>query len=132
LRSTTLDSLHTGVSPGSIGWQYTYSGPLSSADLCTTTLGISPSNPVPVPVTCRTSSKRDFIVFIVMGLHTVSSYSIYLLMGVYGTREKESNQFCGVKVARTDFDLALGWGLDVIVNPGQGGGFKPNTILVGI
>jgi hypothetical protein len=23
LRSTTLDSLHTGVSPGSIGWQYT-------------------------------------------------------------------------------------------------------------
>jgi hypothetical protein len=27
LRSTTLDSLHTGVSPGSIGWQYTYIGP---------------------------------------------------------------------------------------------------------
>ena len=54
MRSSTLDSLHTGVSPGSIGWQYAYSGPLSSADLCTTTLGISPSNPVPVPVTCRT------------------------------------------------------------------------------
>ena len=54
MRSTTLDSLHTGVSPGSIGWQYTYSGPLESADFCTTTLGISPSNPVPVPVTCRT------------------------------------------------------------------------------
>jgi hypothetical protein len=40
LRSTTLDSLHTGVSPGSIGWQYTYSGHLSSADFYQTTLGI--------------------------------------------------------------------------------------------
>jgi hypothetical protein len=27
LRSSTLDSLHTGVSPGSIGCAYTYSGP---------------------------------------------------------------------------------------------------------
>ncbi len=27
LRSTTLDSLHTGVSPGSIGCEYAYSGP---------------------------------------------------------------------------------------------------------
>jgi hypothetical protein len=26
LRSSTLDSLHTGVSPGSIGCAYTYSG----------------------------------------------------------------------------------------------------------
>jgi hypothetical protein len=40
LRSTTLDSLHTGVSPGSIGCEYTYSGPLRSADFYTTTLGI--------------------------------------------------------------------------------------------
>ncbi len=27
LRSSTLDSLHTGVSPGNIGCAYTYSGP---------------------------------------------------------------------------------------------------------
>jgi hypothetical protein len=55
LRSSTLDSLHTGVSPGSIGCAYTYSGPFRErADIYTTTLGIPPSNPDPVPVTCRT------------------------------------------------------------------------------
>ncbi len=41
--------------PGSIGCAYTYSGPFRvRADICTTTLGIPPSNPDPVPVTYRT------------------------------------------------------------------------------
>jgi hypothetical protein len=33
LRSSTLDSLHTGVSPGSIGCEYTYSGPFREAQI---------------------------------------------------------------------------------------------------
>jgi hypothetical protein len=33
LRSSTLDSLHTGVSPGSIGCAYTYSGPFRDAQI---------------------------------------------------------------------------------------------------
>jgi len=33
LRSSTLDSLHTGVSPGSIGCAYTYSGPFREAQI---------------------------------------------------------------------------------------------------
>ncbi len=33
MRSSTLDSLHTGVSPGSIGCVYTYSGPFKEAQI---------------------------------------------------------------------------------------------------
>jgi hypothetical protein len=33
LRSSTLDSLHTGVSPGSIGCAYTYNGPFREAQI---------------------------------------------------------------------------------------------------
>ena len=33
MRSSTLDSLHTGVSPGSIGCAYTYSGPFREAQI---------------------------------------------------------------------------------------------------
>jgi hypothetical protein len=33
LRSSTLDSLHTGVSPGSIGCAYTYTGPFREAQI---------------------------------------------------------------------------------------------------
>jgi len=46
LRSSTLDSLHTGVSPDSIGWAYTYSGPFREAQICEQLLwGFSSSNP---------------------------------------------------------------------------------------
>jgi hypothetical protein len=38
LRSSTLDSLHTGVSPGSIGCAYTYSGPFREAQISEQTL----------------------------------------------------------------------------------------------
>jgi hypothetical protein len=46
LRSSTLDSLHTGVSPGSIGCSYTYSGPFREAQISVQPLwGFSSSNP---------------------------------------------------------------------------------------
>jgi hypothetical protein len=46
LRSSTLDSLHTGVSPGSIGCAYTYSGPFREARISVQPLwGFSSSNP---------------------------------------------------------------------------------------
>jgi hypothetical protein len=46
LRSSTLDSLHTVVSPGSIGFVYTYSGPFREAQISEQPLwGFSSSNP---------------------------------------------------------------------------------------
>ncbi len=46
LRSSTLDSLHTWVSPGSIGCEYTYSGPFREAQISEQPLwGFSSSNP---------------------------------------------------------------------------------------
>ena len=46
MRSSTLDSLHTGVSPGSIGCAYTYSGPFREAQISEQPLwGFSSSNP---------------------------------------------------------------------------------------
>ncbi len=48
--------------PGSIGRAYTYSGPFRvRADIWTTTLGIPPSNPDPVPVTCWTTNMTSKI-----------------------------------------------------------------------
>jgi len=44
--ASTLDSLHTGVSPGSIGCAYTYSGPFREAQISEQPLwGFSSSNP---------------------------------------------------------------------------------------
>ncbi len=46
MRSSTLDSLHTWVSPGSIGCEYTYSGPFREAQISEQPLwGFSSSNP---------------------------------------------------------------------------------------
>ncbi len=47
MRSSTLDSLHTGVSPGSIiSCAYTYSGPFREAQISEQPLwGFSSSNP---------------------------------------------------------------------------------------
>jgi hypothetical protein len=65
LRSSTLDSLHTGVSPGSIGCEYTYSGPFREAQISVQPLwGFSPSNPDPVPVTCRTVINKIWLIFL--------------------------------------------------------------------
>ena len=46
MRSSTLDSLHTGVSPDSIGCAYTYSGPFREVQISVQPLwGFSSSNP---------------------------------------------------------------------------------------
>ncbi len=75
LRSSTLDSLHTWVSPGSIGCEYTYSGPFREARISVQPLwGFSSSNPD------RSQSRAEhccFTVFLALFHSIFSSVSHY-------------------------------------------------------